>query len=303
MKKKSNNDSKSNEEKNKTEKNLESDYIFDRAKPKVSSLKIGNFKFNIYNKGKRMSKQLTKMKDDYNDFLFYLSLDSNKDNENQKTKIKNISPNKQDLKIKINNSNTLPILSNEKSNKSKKVSFTIPKMKNEIEKNNPKKPKQKHLFKSVEFRTTNLNKLYGYNKKFFTFKQNLKKNKDLELEKYQDDILRLSSINLSRENLLKLYTDLKNIRINSEEVKPFPPVNFRTLIIHSLSKKKKMKKGGFMPKNKKYKDMDDYEKEMYKIKVNTKIEKKNANNKLLYKMYEILPEHIVEKIYAKKRKF
>ena len=250
-----------------------------------------------------MSKQLTKMKDDYNDFLFYLSLDSNKDNEKQNSKIKYNPPNKKDLKIKINNSNILPSLSNEKSDKSKKFSLTIPKMKNDNEKKNSKKPKQKQLFKSVEFRTTNLNKLYGYNKKFFTIKENLKKNKDLELEKYQDDILRLSSINLSREHLLKLYTDLKNIRINSEEVKPFPPINFRTLITHSLSKKKKVKKGGFMPKTKKFKDMDEYEKEMYKIKVNRKYEKQNANNKLLYKMYEILPEHIVEKIYAKKRKF
>ena len=123
------------------------------------------------------------------------------------------------------------------------------------------------------------------------------------MEKYQDDILRLSSINLSRDNLLKLYSDLKNIRINSEEVKPLPPINFRTIITHSLTKKMKMKKGGYLPKSKKYKEMDDYEKEMYKIKVNNRHEKYLSNNKFIYKMYEILPEHIVEKIYVKKKKF
>jgi hypothetical protein len=303
MKKNSDNDSKNNEKNNKTDKNLESESIFDREEPKISSLKISKFKFNIYKKGKRMSKQFAKMKNDYNDFLFYLSLDSNKDNQNQNSKSKNKLPKKTDLEIKINSSNTLPSLSTEKNNKSKKLSLTLPKMHNDIEKNTSKKPKQKHIFKSVEFRTTNLNKLYGYNKKFLTFKENLKKSKDLELAKYQEDILRLSSINLSREHLLKLYTDLKNIRINSEEVKPYPPINFRSLIIHSLTKNKKMKKGGFMPKKKKFTDMDEYEKEMFRIKMNAKYEKKNSNNKLMYKMYEILPEHIVEKIYAKKRKF
>ena len=88
---------------------------------------------------------------------------------------------------------------------------------------------------------TNLNKLYGYNKKYFKFKENLKKNKDDNLEKYQDDILRLSSLNLCRDNLLKLYTDLKNLRLNSEETKPLPPINFQTLISHSLNEKKPKK--------------------------------------------------------------
>ena len=50
--------------------------------------------------------------------------------------------------------------------------------------------------------------------------------------------------------------------------------------------------------------MDEYEKEMYLIKTNSRHEKMNVNNnKFLYKMYEILPEHVVETIYAKKRKF
>ena len=123
------------------------------------------------------------------------------------------------------------------------------------------------------------------------------------MEKYQEDILRLSSMNLSRDNLLKLYSDLKNLRKITEEVKPLPPINFKSLIIHSLSKKKKIKIEGFLPKKKKFKDMDEYEKELYKIKTNLNHEKIKVNNKTLYKMYEILPEHVVEKLYIKKRKF
>ena len=180
----------------------------------------------------------------------------------------------------------------------------MPKTKNESTINNKSKSdKQKSLFKSVQFRTNNLNKLYGYNKRFYKFKDNLKKNKDSELGKYQEDILRLSSLNLCRDNLLRLYTDLRNLRINSEEVKPLPPINFRSLINHSLENRKKVKTKGFMPKNKRFKDMDEYEKELYKIKVNSKHEKMRANNKFLYRMYEILPEHLVEKMYVKKQKF
>jgi hypothetical protein len=49
--------------------------------------------------------------------------------------------------------------------------------------------------------------------------------------------------------------------------------------------------------------MDDYEKEIFMIKTNMRHEKLNSsNNKLIYKMYEILPEHVVENLYAKKNK-
>ena len=58
-----------------------------------------------------------------------------------------------------------------------------------------------------------------------------------------------------------------------------------------------------MPKIKQFKDMDDYEKELYQIKANSKQDKMYANNRIIYKMYEILPEHLVEKIYVKKKKF
>ena len=46
-------------------------------------------------------------------------------------------------------------------------------------------------------------------------------------------------MNLSRDYLLKLFNDLKNIRMNSEKVKPLPPINFKSLIDHSLNKKRK----------------------------------------------------------------
>ena len=264
------------------------------------------FKFNVYKKGKNLRKQLAKLRNNFSNFLYHLSLDSQNNNQKPNSFTKtNFQPStKNKLEIKIPNPNTSITLNANKNNKLKRKALTMPKTKNESTINNKSKSdKQKSLFKSVQFRTNNLNKLYGYNKRFYKFKDNLKKNKDSELGKYQEDILRLSSLNLCRDNLLRLYTDLRNLRINSEEVKPLPPINFRSLINHSLENRKKVKTKGFMPKNKRFKDMDEYEKELYKIKVNSKHEKMRANNKFLYRMYEILPEHLVEKMYVKKQKF
>ncbi len=295
MESKSANYSKNEKSLEKTEKNTNRE-IQNESK---NDSKISPSDINI--KGKSLRRQLIKIRKGFSDFIMSLSLDKEPKKQNIKEN-QTISQKKSNLHIKMNTLNTLPI--KDRNNKLKKVAFTEPKIKDEKKINNIKLQKPKYLFKSVEFRTTNLNKLYGYNKNFLTIRKKLKKNKESELEKYQDDILRLSSMNLSRDYLLKLFNDLKNIRMNSEKVKPLPPINFKSLIDHSLNKKnKKEKKGGFMPKIKQFKDMDDYEKELYQIKANSKQDKMYANNRIIYKMYEILPEHLVEKIYVKKKKF
>ena len=198
--------------------------------------KISPSDINI--KGKSLRRQLIKIRKGFSDFIMSLSLDKEPKKQNIKEN-QTISQKKSNLHIKMNTLNTLPI--KDRNNKLKKVAFTEPKIKEENKINNIKLQKPKYLFKSVEFRTTNLNKLYGYNKNFLTIRKKLKKNKESELEKYQDDILRLSSMNLSRDYLLKLFNDLKNIRMNSEKVKPLPPINFKSLIDHSLNKKNKKK--------------------------------------------------------------
>ena len=159
--------------------------------------------------------------------------------------------------------------------------------------------------KNREIFRSNLNRLYGYTHKFLFFNAKLKKEKWNNLEKYQENILRVSSINLSKDNMLKLFSDLKTIRINSEQAKPLPPINFKALVHHSLEEEiYRKKKFGFRGPIKKFSEMDEYEKEMYMIKTSSRHEKLNtSNNKFLYKMYEILPEHVVETIYGKKRKF
>ena len=212
----------------------------------------------------------------------------------------------------VNNSLSKPVDPKEKEKEKRKLEEKMRKERERRKKEKERKENQEIMdeinakrLKHKEIFRNNLNRLYGYNKKFLFFHTKLRREKYNNLEKYQDDILRVSSINLSKDNMLKLFSDLKTIRIHSEQAKPLPPINFRALVYHSLDESNnKKKKSGFRIKNKKFSQMDEYEKELFLIKTNTRHEKFNiSNNKFLYKMYEILPEHVVETIYAKKRKF
>ena len=195
----------------------------------------------------------------------------------------------------------------------RKLEKKMKKEKERIEKEKEKKLNQKILKEIKDFKKlkankeifrSNLNKLYGYNHQFLFYNAKLKKEKYDDLQKYQEDILRVSSINLSKDNMLKLFSDLRTIRINSEQTKPLPPINFKALIHHSIDENREKKQFGIKVPSKKFNQMDEYEKEMYMIKTNSRHEKMNSNNnKFLYKMYEILPEHVVDTIYGKKRKF
>lgn len=157
--------------------------------------------------------------------------------------------------------------------------------------------------KRKQFFHKNLDKLYGYNKKFLFYNAKLKKQRWNNLEKYQDDILRVSAINTSKDYMMKLSSDLKTIRINSEQTKPLPPINFRALVHHSLDQNKRKKIYGIKANNKNMNQMDEYEKEMYDIKTSFRHRRLNLNtNKFIYKMYEILPEHVVDTLYIKKGK-
>ena len=60
-------------------------------------------------------------------------------------------------------------------------------------------------------------------------------NKNLiEIDGYQNNILKVSKKNLSRDNLIRLYTELQNIKTEANIIKPLPPVNFPALLIYSF---------------------------------------------------------------------
>lgn len=148
-----------------------------------------------------------------------------------------------------------------------------------------------------------LNRLYGIDKKFIASKKNAISQKNLCLENYQDGIVNVSKKNLCKDYLVKLCTELREIRNLAENVKPLPPINFPALVSHSIDEDRNISKLSFFSskKKKKFEEMDEYEKEMFDIKKGNNFKKRKVvKNKKLYKLYEILPEYVVEILYNNK---
>ena len=88
-------------------------------------------------------------------------------------------------------------------------------------------------------------------------------------------------------------------------VKPLPPINFRNLILHSFKEVEDNENNvqKIPLSQKKYEEMDDYEKELYKIKKSNSYKwVKPVKIRQIYKIYEILPEHVVDLLYKDKNK-
>lgn len=170
--------------------------------------------------------------------------------------------------------------------------------------------KRKNVIKKINNRSMKdksiklLSKLYGYNKKYlFSNSKTLRKKSVLDIEKYQNRILKVSQRKISRENLVKLYTELQTIKNNAELVKPLPPINYPALVLHSFKEVENKRKhiGNLYNSGKNFDNMDEYEKEMYEIKnSNNKKRVKIFRNKRMYKIYEVLPEYVVDVIFKKK---
>ena len=255
-------------------------------------------------------------KEEYTNFLIRLLTET--DTPKRKIMKKGFKLNPISLsKTSLDRSNSLKSLATQESNSITKKKYFTPKepRKKELKimkgsENKKKKVNQKNIIlseiklkqsKRNQFFHKNLDKLYGYNKRFLFYNAKLKKQKWNNLEKYQDDILRVSAINTSKDYMMKLSSDLKTIRINSEQTKPLPPINFKALVHHSLEQNKRKKVFGIRANERKFNQMDEYEKEMYKIKTSMRHKRLNTNNnKFIYKMYEILPEYVVDTLYIKK---
>ena len=257
-------------------------------------------------------------KSNYNAFKTnYIIKQKNKSLSNC-SKISNIKyPNKNNLSINIKqkqatkdnfNRNKLDSLNLNDTNKTNFKTFKINSYnnkKNNYIKNSPSKKEKND--KSIKLKNKNiLNKLYGYNKKFIFSKSNILKNKNLiGLDIYQNKILKISQRKLSRDNLIRLYTELQTIKADAEMIKPLPPINYPALVIHSFREveDKDRHKLTKSYENKKLKEMDDYEKELYNIKKSNGFKRvRFVKNKRLYKIFEILPEHVVDVVFKNKNK-
>ena len=163
-----------------------------------------------------------------------------------------------------------------------------------------KKSKKVKIKNDKNFIRLKFDKLYGIDKKFMNNIKKIKKENDLTLQEHQNQLLSAST-NLSRDNVLKLFSDLKSIRIITEQIKPLPPINYKSLYNHSL-REAEMKRDRYSMRNfyKIHKTKDDYELEQEEI-AKTRYGRVIKENPAMFKIYQILPEHVVDAIYKKKK--
>ena len=164
-----------------------------------------------------------------------------------------------------------------------------------------KKPKKVRIRNDKNFIRLKFDKLYGTDKKFMNNLKKIKKETDLTLQEHQNKLLSAST-NLSRDNVLRLFSNLKSIRIITEQIKPLPPINYKSIYDHSL-REAEMKRDRYSMRNfyKIHKNKDDYELEQEEI-AKTRYGRVVKENPAMYKIYQILPEHVVDAIYKKKKK-
>lgn len=167
----------------------------------------------------------------------------------------------------------------------------------------PRKKNTKKVFLTPKEKIQKkFNKLYGLNKEFLKNIKAVKKEKYLDLQDYQEQLLNASN-NLSRENVLKLYTKLKSLKNQTNTIHPLPPVNFNAIYEHSYretlktrSKDKRSLK--YVLNNKR--ELDDFEIEQANINKG-KYLKIQRENPAMYKIYEILPEYVIDALYKKNK--
>lgn len=150
-----------------------------------------------------------------------------------------------------------------------------------------------------------LNDLYGYDSNFVKSKNNLlRKKESFDLGNYQNEVLKVSQRNLSKDYMIKLFTELQFIKKDVDLVKPLPPINYRALVTHCFKgaeDKKKIEPNALEPKG--FNNLDEYEKELYMIKKTFTFKReKTKKNRRMYKIYEILPEYVIDALYKKRNR-
>ena len=246
----------------------------------------------------------------YKDYLIQLLSDPPKKSINLPSRNANIL--KPIPKSKLTHHETSPsqLLKNQHlNNKNNPNIKSIPDFKERLHKlKNKSKNKNKTKSKKKTFRSK-LQKLYGYDEEFLNESKQVRNNKkNTNIENYQNSILKLSYMNLSRDYMATLYSNLNSIKRTSENVKPLPPINYPALVTHSClqtdRKVKNKKSFGIYSSQKKLSEMDDYEKELYNINLSKhkKYVFNNQNDKRIMKLQEILPEYLIQALYNKSPK-
>ena len=162
------------------------------------------------------------------------------------------------------------------------------------------KPKNKKTDEKQKIKDK-FDKLYGLAPDFRKKYKTLKNDKESTLSDHQKKLLGIST-NLSKDHVLKLYTAFKYLRADSETIQPLPPINFDIIYKHSLkeSEKRKVKDKRSLKTQLFHKEkLDEFELEMMKI-TKSKFNKIKKEDPTMYKIYENLPEHVVDALYKNK---
>lgn len=152
-----------------------------------------------------------------------------------------------------------------------------------------------------------LNKLYGIDSVFNKKKRSLRKYKKedrVSLEKYQDKIMQVNQYNLCDDNMNGLYKRLKHLRVNTEDAKPLPPINFTALIHYSFEQEREKKKKNYEKPwlgTRKTEPSNDYERELEKVtKLKHSLKNSRKEDLAMYKILDILPIHLKEALLKNK---
>ena len=144
-----------------------------------------------------------------------------------------------------------------------------------------------------------LNKLYGFSENFSEKVNEIKRQKNLDLTKYQNNILNALSMNMSDQyELMELLEKLNEVRNECESVSPLPRINIKNIYDHVYNQKsksiRKMPLRKFLEKSNEPKD--EFEKEerlINKIKGVKVLPKKKRN-----KVFDNLPGYLKD-IFSK----
>ena len=165
------------------------------------------------------------------------------------------------------------------------------KVKKKKHKNESQKPKEKIIKR--------FNKLYGLNEHFLKTLKAVKHEKnEFDLPDYQNLLLNAST-NLSRENILRLYTNFKSLKRMTDTIHPLPPVNFDAIYRHSYKENEKKIRQSLKSQLNNKQELDEFELEQANINKG-KYLRLTKENPTMYKIYQILPEHVIDALYKKK---
>ena len=91
----------------------------------------------------------------------------------------------------------------------------------------------------MEKRKTALNKIYGFTPTYSHSMRKAKLKKNLPLEEYQDNILNIFAINtknIEQGRFIDLIQNMKDLRAESESIKPLPKINIKMIKSHVTSR-------------------------------------------------------------------